>query len=70
MEDTLFKNLSRIEVCRKMSAICQESADETKPGAERERLQTAANKFRDEADALANEKPRAPAPGLLSTRRA
>jgi hypothetical protein len=56
MEDTPFKNLSRIEVCRKMSAICQKSADETRPGAERERLRAAANKFSDEADALANGK--------------
>jgi hypothetical protein len=54
MKDTLFKNLSPIEVCRKMSAICQKSADETRPGAEQERLRAAANKFRDEADALAN----------------
>jgi hypothetical protein len=54
MEDNLFKNLSPIEVCRKMSAICQKSADETSPGAEQERLQTAANKFRDEADTLAS----------------
>jgi hypothetical protein len=54
MEDTLFKNLSPMEICRKMSAICQKSADETRPGAERERLLVAANEFRDEADALAS----------------
>jgi hypothetical protein len=53
MENTLFKNLSPIEVCRKMSAICQKSADETSPGAERERLQIASDKFRDKADNLA-----------------
>ena len=47
----MFKNLSPIEVCQKMSAICQKSADETSPGTERERLQAAANKFVDEANA-------------------
>jgi hypothetical protein len=52
MENTLFKNLSPIEVCRKMSAICQKSADETSPGTERERLQKAADQFREEANAL------------------
>jgi hypothetical protein len=53
MENILFRNLSPIEVCRKMSAICQKSADETSPGAERERLQIASDKFKDEADDLA-----------------
>jgi hypothetical protein len=52
MENTQFKNLSPMEVCRKMSAICQKSADETSPGAARERLQTASNKLRDDADRL------------------
>ena len=54
MEDSLFENMSPIAVCRKMSAICQKAADETSPGTERVRLKTAANKFRDEANALAN----------------
>jgi hypothetical protein len=41
-----------MEILRKMSALCQTSADETSPGAERERLQIAADKFRNEADTL------------------
>jgi hypothetical protein len=53
MENIMFKNLSRMEVCRKMSMICQQSADETGPGIDHERLQNASNKFRQEADALA-----------------
>jgi hypothetical protein len=53
MENTMFENLSPMEVCKRMSAICQKSADETRPGAEQERLLAAANEFRDEADALA-----------------
>ena len=52
MENTLFEKLSPLEVCRKMSALCQQSAEETSPGAQRERLQAAANKFKDEAIAL------------------
>ena len=50
MENTMFENLSPEEVCRKMSAICQKSADETPPGAARERLLAASRKFRNEAD--------------------
>ena len=53
MENSMFENLSPIEVCRKMAAICQKSADETSPGAERERLQIASDKFMHEAKCLA-----------------
>jgi hypothetical protein len=54
MKNTMFENLSPMEVCRKMSAICQQSADETAPGLSHERLQIATNKLKDEADTLAN----------------
>jgi hypothetical protein len=53
MEHTMFKSLSPLEICRRMSAICQEAADETPPGIEQERLQKVSDKFRDEADSLA-----------------
>lgn len=53
MENLRFKNLSAIQVCHRMAAICQKSADQTVPGLEQQRLQLASNKFRDEADALA-----------------
>jgi len=49
----MFANLSRMEICRKMAAICQTSADETCPGVEQERLQLASDQFRGEADELA-----------------
>ena len=52
MENTLFEKLSPLEVCQKMWALCQQSADETSPGAQRERLQAAANRFKEEAIAL------------------
>ena len=48
----MFKNLSRIDICHRMSAICQMSADESLPGDEQARLQMASDKFRNEADAL------------------
>ena len=53
METPMFKNLSRKEICRRMSALCQRSADEAPAGIEQERLQVASNKFRVEADYLA-----------------
>ena len=49
----MFENLSPMEVCQRMSVICQKSADETLPGIEQERLQRVSDKFRDEADSLA-----------------
>jgi hypothetical protein len=55
MENTQFKNLSRMEICRRMSALCQKSADETIPGVDQDRFQMASDKFRDEADSLAIE---------------
>jgi hypothetical protein len=53
MENPRFKNLSAIQICNRMAAICQRSADEALPGLERERHQHASDKFRDEADTLA-----------------
>jgi hypothetical protein len=53
MENNRFKNLSAIQICNRMAAICQRSADQTLPGLEQERLQLASDKFRDEADTLA-----------------
>jgi len=53
MESAVFKNLSPLEICRRMSAICQQSADETPPGIEQDRFQRVSDKFRDEADDLA-----------------
>jgi hypothetical protein len=53
MENFMFRNLSRMQVCRKMAMICQQSADETDPGVDHERLQDASDKFRAEADQLA-----------------
>ena len=53
METPTFKHLSRLEICQRMTALCQRSADETLPGPEQERLQFASDKFRMEADDLA-----------------
>jgi hypothetical protein len=53
MENTMFKNMSRMAICRRMATICQKSADETLPGVEQEKFQMASNKFREEADDLA-----------------
>jgi hypothetical protein len=53
MENTTFKNLSRLEVCRRMPALCQKSADEMLPGVDHDRFQIASDKFREEADNLA-----------------
>jgi hypothetical protein len=53
MEKLLFANLSRMEICRKMAAICQISADGTTWGIERERLQLASDQFKKEANELA-----------------
>jgi hypothetical protein len=53
MENAMFKNLSPLEICRRMAAICQQSADETLPGIEQERFQRVSDKFTDEADDLA-----------------
>jgi hypothetical protein len=53
MENAMFKNLSPMEICRRMAAICQQSANETLPGIEQERFQSVSDKFRDEADELA-----------------
>jgi hypothetical protein len=53
MENFMFRNLSRMQVCHKMAMICQQSANETDPGIDHDRLQNAANRFRVEADELA-----------------
>jgi hypothetical protein len=53
MENAMFKNLSPLEICRRMAAICQQSADETLPGIEQMRFQRVSDKFRDEADHIA-----------------
>jgi hypothetical protein len=53
MENLMFENMSRMEICRRMSAHCQRSADETPAGDERETMQRASDKFKDEADQLA-----------------
>ena len=42
-----------MEVCHRMAAICQNSADVNLPGPERERFQFVSDSFRDEADTLA-----------------
>ena len=49
----MFKNLSAIEICHRMAAICQNSADVNLPGPDRDRLQSVSEKFRREADSLA-----------------
>ena len=49
----MFRHLSQMEVCRRMTVICQKSADQTPPGAEHDQLQAASDKFRDEAKSLA-----------------
>jgi len=53
MENAMFRNLSPMEICRKMSAICQKSADETAPGIDKQRLQSVSDKLSDEADGFA-----------------
>ena len=53
MENAMFENLTPLEICRRMAAICQQSADETLPGIEQKRFQSVSDKFRDEADDLA-----------------
>jgi hypothetical protein len=53
MENNRFKNLSAIQICNRMAAICQKSADEALPGVEQDRHQQASDKFRNEADTLA-----------------
>jgi hypothetical protein len=53
MENAMFKNLSPLEICRRMAAICQQSADETLPGIEQNQFQRVSDKFSDEADELA-----------------
>jgi hypothetical protein len=53
MENSMFKNLSRMEVCLRMATICQKAADESLPGIEQEKFQIASDKFRDEAGDLA-----------------
>jgi hypothetical protein len=55
MENTQFKNLSRMEICRIMAALCQKAADETIPGVDQDRFLMASDKFSDEADSLAIE---------------
>ena len=54
MENSAFQKLSPMEICRRMSAICQKSADETRPGIHQRRLQKASDRFRDEAGILFN----------------
>ncbi|MEO8301667.1 MAG: hypothetical protein ABI608_07735 [Rhizomicrobium sp.] len=49
----MFKKLSAIEICHRMAAICQNSADANLPGLDRERFQIVSDKFREEADTLA-----------------
>jgi hypothetical protein len=53
MENSIFENLSAVQICNRMAAICQRSADETSAGLEQERFQAASDKFRNEADMLA-----------------
>jgi hypothetical protein len=53
MENAMFENVSPVDICRRMAAICQQSADETLPGIEQERFQRVSDKFTDEADYLA-----------------
>jgi hypothetical protein len=53
METPTSKHLSQLEVCRRMSTLCQMSAAETPPGPEQERMQLASHKFSIEADELA-----------------
>jgi hypothetical protein len=53
MEKFVFKHLSQMEVCRRMAVICQESADQILPGAERDQFQAACDKFKAEAETLA-----------------
>jgi hypothetical protein len=53
MENLMFENMSRMEICRRMSVHCQKSADETPAGDDREAMQRASDKFKDEADQLA-----------------
>jgi hypothetical protein len=55
MENTQFKNLSQLEICRIMAVLCQKAADETIPGPDQDRFQMASDRFRDEADSLAIE---------------
>jgi hypothetical protein len=54
MENRIFENLTPLEICRKMSVICQKAADETLPDMEKRRLQSACDLFNIEADALSN----------------
>jgi hypothetical protein len=53
MENTIFEHLTQMEICQRMAVICQKSADQSLPGAERDQFQAACDKFRDEADSLA-----------------
>jgi hypothetical protein len=55
MENTPFRNLSPMQICLRMAALCQRSADESLPGIDQDRFQMASDKFRDEADSLAIE---------------
>jgi len=52
MEHCIFENMSKIEICRKMSVICQQSADENFPGVDKARYQIVSDYFKGEADAL------------------
>jgi hypothetical protein len=53
MENTMFRHLSPMQVCRRMAVICQKSANQTPAGAEHDQLQAASDKFSDEANSLA-----------------
>ena len=53
MENRTLKHLSQEEICRRMATLCRQSARETPPGPEQERMQIASYKFSFEADDLA-----------------
>ena len=67
MENRIFENLTPLEICKKMSVICQKAADETLPDMEKRRLQTACDHFNIEADALSNLAKSAGEPLLIAT---
>jgi hypothetical protein len=53
LEVGLFTNLTRSEICEKLAAICQQSADGlTTSAADRRRMQTVANDLKNEAQSL------------------
>ena len=54
MENHTLKHLSQVEICRRMATLCRQSAKETPPGPEQERMaDRVCYKFSFEADDLA-----------------